>query len=253
MRTDWSAYARLFKAKPDKRRLNVLFFPQAGGDTSLYNRWQPALAPHIQVMPVQLPGRGVRLGEAGPDNMDQVMDLLLPAMPAFEGAPYILFGSSMGGWIAYELYLRLMAAGLTGPEALFICASNDPYAERRLPDLEGRDRAQQVAALTAFNPGFAEIAASEELLDLLLPTIQSDFRICRNYRPSSREKLRIPLHAFAGEADQIVPMENMTGWQPLTSGPYHLDQVPGDHFFIEEKPAQICERLIRHAGALALS
>jgi medium-chain acyl-[acyl-carrier-protein] hydrolase len=232
-----------FSVPPTPGRLNILCLPQAGGDTSLYNRWQRLLAPTVALVPVLLPGRGLRLADPPFVAMADLVAALADAIPPYTGHPYALFGSSMGGWIAHALAQELLQRGLPAPVALFACTSSTPFAKRRLPKVDTDDRATLIAEILAFNPDFDRVLAYPELVDLLLPVIKADFTLCTGYRPRHAPRLTCPIIGFAGNRDQIIPTETMHGWADLTEGGFSLSEIDGDHFLIETAPRPILAAL----------
>ncbi|MFE0760018.1 thioesterase II family protein, partial [Streptomyces smyrnaeus] len=58
-------------------RVRLLCFPCAGQGASAYRPWQRLLAPEIEVVPVQLPGREGRATEPPQGSMEGVLSLLL--------------------------------------------------------------------------------------------------------------------------------------------------------------------------------
>lgn len=88
-------------------RLRLFCIPYAGGGASLYREWASALAPWIEVQPVQLPGRESRFDEPPLTSMaDLVQEILDPIGPYLD-LPIAVFGHSMGALIGYELVRRL--------------------------------------------------------------------------------------------------------------------------------------------------
>ncbi|MGB9120037.1 MAG: thioesterase domain-containing protein, partial [Candidatus Angelobacter sp.] len=50
--------------RPNLRaRLRLFCFPYAGGSEAIFRTWQQNLPETIEVLPIQLPGRGARLKE----------------------------------------------------------------------------------------------------------------------------------------------------------------------------------------------
>ena len=204
-----------FSVPPTPGRLNILCLPQAGGDTSLYNRWQRLLAPTVALVPVLLPGRGLRLADPPFTAMADLVAALADAIPPYTAHPY----------------------------ALFACTSSTPFAKRRLPKVDTDDRATLIAEILAFNPDFDRVLAYPELVDLLLPVIKADFTLCTGYRPRHEPRLTCPIIGFAGNRDQIIPTDTMHGWTDLTEGGFSLTEIDGDHFLIETAPRPILAAL----------
>src|SRR5262249_44068476 len=68
--------------------------------------WPDGL-PEIDVCPVELPGRGVRLGEPPSPDLTRLCDDVLAAIDELPALPLAVFGHSMGAKIAFELARRL--------------------------------------------------------------------------------------------------------------------------------------------------
>jgi medium-chain acyl-[acyl-carrier-protein] hydrolase len=232
--------------QPD--RLNLVCLPQAGSDSALFLRWQEALGDDIAVQPVALPGRATRLDDPIPASLDALVDGVFADLAPLTGMPYALMGSSMGGWMAYELALRLSAMGLPWPRAVVVLTAHPPHADRILPRLDGLSREEVVAALVAFNPGVARAAEHPELLDMVLPAMLADFRLCTAYRPQVRRPLGVPLVTVAGAQDPIAGPQAMEGWADYADAGHEAHVVPGTHDLIEAPPAVLTD-LIRRAMA----
>ncbi|KZK81499.1 Linear gramicidin dehydrogenase LgrE [Pseudovibrio sp. W64] len=237
-----------FDTTADKCKLNLVCLPQAGGDTSLYNRWKALLGDQVNVMPAKFPGRGTRLKEPAINAMERVVSQLALEIEKFGGAPFAILGSSMGGWIAYELALHLFKQSGLKPTALFVLASASPFAPRTLPFLDGCTREEMVDELISFNPEFAQIAQHDDLVDLLLPAIIGDFELCETYRPRVPWQIASPIFAYAGTKDQVVEPHKVKGWTKLSSETVAVDEVEGGHFFIEHSPAKVLNQIKDHAA-----
>ncbi|SDQ34024.1 alpha/beta fold hydrolase [Pseudovibrio sp. Tun.PSC04-5.I4] len=228
----------------------MICFPQAGGDTSLYNRWKVGLGDLVHVMPARFPGRGARLAEKPHNTMEVIVSELATQLEKFETVSFALLGSSMGGWVAYELAMHLNKQNRPQPTALFVLASASPFSPRSLPFLEGGSREEMIEELIGFNPDFALIAEHDELVDMLLPAIIGDFRLCQNYHPRVPWQVPVPIFAFAGTQDKIVKRYKVDAWEKLSSQFVSIDEVDGGHFFIEQAPSEVLAKIKEHAKAV---
>ena len=109
-------------------RLRLFLFPYAGGSASTYIHWAKLFDDnlHVELVLVQLPGRGSRMTEPLHQTMESIMSELLEHASYITSLPYILFGHSLGGKIAYELACRLRALTLPLPKYLIASASGAP-------------------------------------------------------------------------------------------------------------------------------
>ncbi len=239
-----------FSAVPEKDKLNLICLPQAGGDTSLYYRWADQLGPQVHVMPARLPGRGMRKHEPVIERMEELVAQLAQVLSEFQDAPFALLGSSMGGWIAYELALQLDRIKAPEPTALFILAAASPFAPRKLPVLEDCSESELIEELTVFNPAFAEIAEHDDLVKLLIPAILGDFKLCENYSPRVQWQVPMPIFAVAGLQDELIARYKVEGWRKLSSHSVSISEVEGGHQFIESRPESVIKLIRAHADLI---
>src|SRR5438093_882622 len=100
--TDCGLWIRRFQPLPDARA-RLLCLPHAGGSASFFLPVAHALAPDVEVLAVQYPGRQDRRGEDCVDNVPEFADRLLDALAGWLDRPLALFGHSMGALVGFEL------------------------------------------------------------------------------------------------------------------------------------------------------
>lgn len=64
-----SANAAAPAAAEAQPRLSLVCFPPAGAGASVFHGWEKVLPADVQLLPVELPGRGTRLRELALGNM----------------------------------------------------------------------------------------------------------------------------------------------------------------------------------------
>lgn len=222
----------------------LLCIPFGGGDTGLFRDWQAALP--VRVHAAALPGRGARLAEPLIADIGHLVDRIAADLPA--DARVTIYGHSMGALIGYLLALRTTVT----VEHLFVAACSSPSPAgnrfhreclRRLtaagyPHLPHPDevRALDDAALRHLADllGYpADLAASEpELLRINLPILANDIHVVAGLRHADAAVVDAPITAIHGSRDDRVLEADMHDWQQWTSGPFDLQVVDGDHFFL---------------------
>ena len=225
----WLAYV---KPRPEAR-LRLFCFPYAGGAASIYRTWPDELPPEIEVCPVQLPGREGRIRQAAFTNMDDLVAAAAEGLAAeLDRGPHAFFGHSMGALIGYELARRRRRAGRPGPRHLIVSARSAPTVPDReepiydLPTERFRERLREL------NGTPAEVLEHPELMELVEPLLRADFEVNETYEHHPGEPLSCPLTALGGLRDEEVPREDLEKWEELTTGPFRLHMLPGDHFFL---------------------
>ncbi|WP_051716577.1 thioesterase II family protein [Streptomyces sp. NRRL F-5727] len=221
-------------------------FPHSGGSPGEYVRWADDL-PDVEVLGVQLPGRGSRLMDEPLTSLPDVLDRLLDSA-VFE-PPFAFFGHSMGGLTAYETARRLAELGLPQPRFVMTSACTPPghprdNGLRALPD------AELLAAVDGrFGGGLPpDLGEDAALRDLIMRSMRADITLSETYVPLPGPSWSGPLHAVGGRQD--LPEEVLARWKEFTPGPFSLTMLPGGHFYFRD-PAQRRSLLSHLAGLLA--
>ncbi len=211
--------------------LQLFCLPYSGASATLFRRWQPSLPGWIRLLPLELPGRGLRFGEAlHTDAASLVAQLAGELHGTLDSAsPYAFFGHSLGGLLAFELAHAMRRRGLEGPLALFLSGVSPP-AEN---DVSGYRRAKAdaelVAALRDYR-GTPEVVLNDpSLMQMLLPVVRADFLVTGSYRYQAHGPLEAALHLFGGREDSLRSAE-LLGWLHEAGGDFTLDLLDGQHF-----------------------
>lgn len=217
----------------------------AGGTTSVYRGWRQALGEDtVQVVPVQLPGRGLRLRERPYTGMAPLVADLADALTAHGlDRDYALFGHSMGALLAYEVACELRARGAEEPQHLFVSGSRAPhlYGDRADHLLSDPDLRALIADLGGLR-GVEETVGSA-FFQRRLPVLRADLRVCDTYRWRPRPPLNCPMTAYAAAEDPIASAPEVEAWRAYTSSSFLRRRYPGGHFFLNEDPVR--SRLLR--------
>lgn len=238
----WLAY---HQPEPASRRrsLRLFCFPYAGASALLYRNWQPALPGEIEVCPVQLPGRGLRLNEPA---MTSIYEMSAAAMsgllPLFE-EPFALFGYSMGALIAFELCRLLEREHRIVPAMLLVAGARAPHLREEEAPTWNLPDSQFIEKLREMNGTSNEALSNNELMEFLIPLIRADFRAVQSYKYKECEPISSPIEAFGGLKDKDVTIERLKGWRSLTRNSFNYSLFSGDHFFINSCRDELLNRV----------
>ena len=227
-------------------RLRLLCLPYSGASAMVYARWRRVLPDWLQVCPLELPGRGMRMDEPLQRDISVLAAQLADQISQDLNGPYALFGHSLGGLLAFELAHVLRERGLPAPLALFPSGTAGP-ARRDVSEyaIEKSDE-QLIARLRELQGTAEEALANPELMQLMLPILRADFLLCGSFNYGEREPLDMPIHVFGGKQDS-VSAEQLLDWQADAASGFSLDMFDGHHFFIHQHESAVLRCLRRYA------
>ncbi|WP_243791898.1 thioesterase II family protein [Saccharopolyspora gloriosae] len=241
---DTGSWLRRFHpaAAPGRR---LVCFPHAGGAASYYFPMSKALAPDIEVLAVQYPGRQDRRAEPCLNSVEEMAERALDGIrPWADEAPLTLFGHSMGASVAFEVARRLESGG-TPPHALFVSGRAGPTRTRN-EGVHALGDAEFVTALATLDEGTAAVLANEELLRMAMPSLRADYRAAETYTYRPGTDVSCPVVAMVGTDDPKVTAEEADTWRERTSGPFELHTFPGAHFYLNDEAANVRRLIHQH-------
>nr|WP_163500596.1 alpha/beta fold hydrolase [Halomonas socia] len=227
------------------KRLTLLCLPCAGASATMFLHWKRRLPGWIEVHPVELPGRGERLGEPFIKDFESLVVRLCEEQATRMRGDFALFGHSMGALLAHGMAVRLRDdVGRPQPQMLF--ASGSPSPSMRDPQrFAGLDNDKALVADLRQQGGTPEaVFESPELLRLTLDVLAADYRLCRSFRYRGGPPLDYPLQVFAGHDDDIE-RARLEAWRREAGGQFSLDWFEGGHFFIRQQEGRVLEAIER--------
>ncbi|MGY2224235.1 thioesterase II family protein [Pseudomonas gingeri] len=226
--------------------LRLFCLPYSGASAMVYSRWRRKLPEWLQVRPLELPGRGMRMNEPLQVDIARLARQLADEIAAELDRPYVLFGHSLGGLLAFELAHVLRARGLPAPLALFASATAGP-ARRDVSEYAlAKTDEQLLERLRDLKGTPADALANSDLMQMMLPILRADFLLCGSFQYGERASLSVPIHVFGGKQDS-VRVDELLDWQEETATGFSLDMFEGHHFYLIEQEAALLRHLRRYA------
>lgn len=220
----------------------LICLPFAGAGASFYAPWKKLGIPHLEIHPLQLPGRERLIDDPPWTDLHEAAEGLLPAaLKSAADRPVAVFGHCLGSVLAFELAHRLADHGIPVLH-LFASASRSPWNGRVLAG-EGLDDDQfldLVEQLTGYRHPAFDIP---EMRELLLPTLKADFAMYESYQPTSARRLTAPVTALWADQDQLVSRTEAAGWQEATDGAFQLIGMTGGHMYLSNTARPLLERI----------
>ena len=237
---------------PKKPRLRLFCFSHAGGSPANYMSWQKKLAPSIEVLAIQLPGRGARFNEKNVVHFTSLMNLLAPVIKQYNDLPFVFFGHSLGAMIAFELCHHLVKCNQQIPKHLFVSGANPPSQQPNRPCFESMSDKELIELLENYEGTPSEVLEEPMLMELLLPAIRADFMLLNSYQYSMRSKLPFPLTLLTGTRDSNLSSDILLAWQKETMNIFQHEPFDGGHFYINSQEMTLLKTLSRYLTPLLI-
>lgn len=228
---------RLGSAAPDAPRL--ICFPHAGGAAGVFAALARVLAPEVEVLAVQYPGRQDRRREPV-RGLGESAEAVAGELRPRPGRRYALFGHSMGALVAYETARLIEHRRQPAPERLFVSGRGAPSLGPGRAD-RIRDDTELLATLSRLGGTSSAVFEDPELLELIVPPVRADYRALSAYTWAAAPRLSSPLTALVGDADPVVTVEEAEAWRGLTDGGTDLRVFPGGHFYLDRQAEEVAK------------
>lgn len=225
-------------------RINLYCLPFAGGSKYSYKDYVSAAPDFINVVPIELPGRGSRYKEPLLTDAAGMVDDVYGQIKDMLGTPYAIYGHSMGAVLGYLLARRILEEGMNPPEHLFLTGCRGPSVQRKDPLRHLLSKEEFIQELKNLGGCPDEILNDDDLMNFFEPILRADFQAVEtlDYRP--QEPIHIPINVMTGISERTTYQEAME-WQKETTAKVEGHRFPGKHFFIFNYPKEILEIIAR--------
>ncbi|MEU0530756.1 thioesterase II family protein [Amycolatopsis tolypomycina] len=222
-----------FPATAGNVRLYCL--PHAGGSASAFRSWIGRL-PGVTVCPLQPPGRETRQRDTPHTSMSSYVADLADFVLSSDGAPYAVYGHSLGALVGFELVREIARRGASLPVHLVV--SGCPAPQWLTPDdpiVAGMGDAEIVSLLRTLG-GTPEVFLNDpRVLRLILPPIRADLTVKNTYGYVAGPPLEVPVTALASTSDVRASVESVLAWREQTVRPFRGHVLDGGHFAVLEQ------------------
>jgi pyochelin biosynthesis protein PchC len=239
---DDDKWTRRFHRSEDSS-IVLVCFPHAGGSASYYFTMSQALAPSIEVLAVQYPGRQDRRREAFIDNIPALADHIFDALSPLSNYPFAFFGHSMGAILSFEVANRFEQRTETGPQWIFASGRRAP-SRYRIGDVHLRGDAGLLAELRVSGGTQSRVLDDPELVAMILPAIRNDYKAIEKYVYAPGPPLCCPITALVGDSDPQTSIEDAFAWKEHSTGDFDFRVFPGGHFYLEAYQAEVNDAIL---------
>ncbi|MDZ4679099.1 MAG: thioesterase domain-containing protein [Saprospiraceae bacterium] len=218
----------------------VLFcIPFAGGNKYSYTGFQRIAPSHLELIALELPGRGKRLTEECLTHVDQMVADILPIIRQHAGQPYAIYGHSLGSLLAYLVAKKIIKENLPRPLRLILTGRGGASVKRMDTPRYLLEKEAFIESLREMG-GMSEVLESEELMEFFEPIIRADLQAAETYEYEAATPFDIPVTVMIGDGEGIT-IEEANAWQSETTSPIVLNVFPGNHFFIFDHEQEIMQ------------
>jgi pyochelin biosynthetic protein PchC len=240
------------------RAAHIVLFPHAGSSPRALRHLATALPAH-RVSAVTYPGRDHLLDMATiPDIRDlaETVAAELCEDPATDhdratapsAGPLMLFGHSLGAYVAYETAAalsRARAADSTAPSStILVVSGQNPPLPRPIDEATWPATDDEIVSdIVRQNPSSAEVWSQPELRSFFLPAARADYRLLRGYVPGGTTVEQV--HVVVGDRDEEVDSGRLPRWQEFSRRRITITTLSGGHLYLESPDTQLAEVLER--------
>ncbi|MEI8396700.1 MAG: alpha/beta fold hydrolase, partial [Rhodospirillaceae bacterium] len=243
-----SSWFTLFRSK-SVARLRLICLPYAGAGAAAWREWPAAVAveDQLEVVAIRLPGRENRINEPCATEVAAVIPGMVTALRPLLDLPFVIFGHSLGAFIAHDLTHALADLGCL-PNLLVISGAPPPHLPRKSSSVHNLPEKEFRECLCRLGGTPPEVLTCHSLMDLLAPVLRADFRMADTYRRHPAAPLPCPVLAFSGSNDPLAPPSTVAGWHALAGAGFTHRTLSGDHFFLHRHRAELIETILAHTA-----
>jgi surfactin synthase thioesterase subunit len=226
-------------------KFRIFCFHNAGGAESVYTAPATDMAKWIkgtkavEIVAFDYPGRDKLLKEPFITNTQQVAEWCLSIAYDKLDLPYVVWGHSVGTWVAFEFLMLARQIGLPMPTAAFLnafCGPHMPVAQRpwkRSKQLDTKGLKEQLLAWDPDHFGAAGKVVFDEpaWTDTWEPMMKADFQLYDEYEfpHAGAPKFEFPIHAWHMGKARLEKPDMGQLWKDWTTGEFDFQTLDAGH------------------------
>lgn len=221
----------LEKKAEAKNRLFCL--PYAGGlGSAIYKPWATLLPSCTEIYSLEYPGRP-QIGGTIQTELTSLIDILYNSIKDLLNLPYVIYGHSLGSFMAYELVKRIQNENQNLPRHLVATSRRAPHIPYRGFSLRNLDDDTFIDIIhKKYNAIPSALMKETELLKIYMPILRSDMDFNEQHSVYQDLKINCPITLGYGNEEEFHFDTELKPWGELTDDPFNIITYSGDHFFM---------------------
>lgn len=225
--------------------MKLFCFAYAGGSAMFYNRWQELIHGNIEIIPVEMPGRGTRFNEKLCNNMEELVEDLYYSIEERLTDEYMFYGHSMGSWIVYFLLERIRKAGVRMPERIFLSGKEAPHIKKYYTVYHKLSTSDFIKSVYSLGGISKELFKNVEAMQIYIPILKNDYQVVETCQfINNEESFDFDITIFNGTQDSLTE-EEVFSWSLYTNKNFEVYSFDGGHFFIYDYVREIVDIIVK--------
>lgn len=222
-----------------KPKIQLFLLPFAGGNVYSFRDLIPYFT-GFEAIALELPGRGRRIREPLISNFDRAVDdYFNQIVSGLNNTPFIVYGHSMGAYLAFFVCQKLQKAGKI-PVCLVVSgnAGMGTYGETKRYLMADEDFIASIKNLGGLPD---ELLANEEAMEFYKPVLRADFFVIEQKEHAEIAPIAAPIYAIMGDEEEKASL--IGNWARFTTAQFSSEILKGNHFFIYNNAGRIANIL----------
>lgn len=220
----------------------------------MYYKYKEYANSTIEVVPIELKGRGTRISEPFSERMEDVVDDIINFIRSdIIYCEYLIFGHSMGSIILFELVKKLQIYNYPLPLHVFFSGCLPPKYINNLPKIYNAPLGVFKSEILKLGGTPKEVFDNKTLSNIFVPIMRADYKLIETYvYEEILEKLHCNASIFYGSNDDMTTEVFLFEWGKYIDGKIDYYCFEGNHFYVNESAFHvmqtinqiICERIL---------
>ncbi|WP_276381407.1 alpha/beta fold hydrolase [Flavobacterium sp. H4147] len=224
------------KSKENKYQLFLLHF--AGGSCYSFDFLKKHFDANIDFIPLELPGRGKRFEEELLKSREEAInDYCRQIVSLNNGAPFIIYGHSMGASLGFNVVAKLEEHGYF-PKRFVVSGNPGPGVKKKrdlirylLDDFEFKEELRSLGGIPE------EVLTNKQLYEFFAPIMRADFECIEKKYHRQHHTIKAPIYAVMGSEEEYC--DDIKNWHQYTNAAFDYKILKGSHFFIYDHAAEM--------------